>query len=350
MNVATIDTPAVSAVPPEEMIGGCIPVLDFGPYLAGEAGALEELAGHLRFAFENVGFYYMRGHGVPQALIDQTFDEAERFHAQPLEAKLALKISEHGNGYMPMKGSLFKGSKVNSNTKPDLNEAFFLRRERAPDDPDLLANIRFRGPNQWPADLPRFRENVLDYMSTLERLARRMIPVYAVALGLPAAWFDPMFERPNMILRLSHYEPPLAFDDNEFSIAPHTDSGFMTLLAPSAVPGLAIRLPDMSWFNAPSIAGAYIVNGGDILRRWTNDRFLSTPHRVINTSGRHRYAIPFFFDSHPDTLIECLPTCQSPENPPRYAPTTYHDYALWFARRTYAYLAHEDHDNDAPPA
>jgi isopenicillin N synthase-like dioxygenase len=256
-----------------------------------------------------------------------------------MDAKLALKVNEHNIGFLPSKGSLPSASKVNVNTKPDLNEAFFVRRERTPDDPDVIAGTRFRGLNQWPRDLPGFRETVLAYMGEMERFAKRMVPVYATALGLPHDWFDRFFGEPNMVLRMSRYTPPAKFRDNEYSLNPHTDSGFMTLLAPSEVPGLSIRLPDGAWFDAPSIPGAFVVNGGDLLRRWTNDRFLATPHRVINASERYRYAIPFFFDTHPDTLIECLPSCCGESDPPHYPPITFHQYAVWFASRTYGHLA-----------
>jgi isopenicillin N synthase-like dioxygenase len=319
---------------PSERIGGVIPVLDASAYLAGEPGALDALAEELRYAFENVGFYYLRGHGVPAEQIETVFEQAVRFHAQPLEAKMALKINEHNIGYMPMKGSVARTSKVNNNTRPSVNEAFFLRRERTPDDPDVIGNVQLRGLNRWPSGLPGFREIVLGYMNTMEQLGRRMVPVYARALDLPADYFDAMFEQPNMTQRLSHYPAQPSYDDNEFSIAPHTDSGFMTLLAPNEVPGLSIRLPDQTWFDAPNVPGAYVVNGGDILRRWTNDRFLSTPHRVINAAGRARYAIPYFFDPHPDTVISCVPSC----GPAKYEDITYHDYAVWYASRNYRHL------------
>ena len=327
---------------PAELANGVIPMLDVSRYLAGDRSELDRLGRELRYAFERVGFYYLRGHDVPQTLIDAMFAEAERFHAQPLERKLALRINDHNIGYMPIGGSIARSSKVNNNTRPSVNEALFFRRERAADDPDVIAGKRFRGLNQWPSELPGFRETVLAYMAAMESLGRRMVPVYAVALGLPADYFDAMFEKPNMIQRLTHYPPRDVYDDNEFSIAPHTDSGFATFLAPSAVPGLSIRLPDGTWFDAPSIPGAFTVNGGDILRRWTNDRFLSTPHRAINVSGRHRYAIPFFFDTHPDTLLECLPSCRSAENPAKYDPITYDDYALWYATRNYVHLNKDD--------
>jgi isopenicillin N synthase-like dioxygenase len=315
-----------------------IPILDVSRYFAGDMGDLPRLGRELGHAFENVGFYTLRGHGVPRSLTDATFAACERFHAQPQEKKLAVKINEHNIGYMAMGGSVARSSRVNNNTKPSVNEAFFLRRERTPDDPDVIAGKRFRGLNQWPSDLPGFRETALAYMTAMESVGKRLVRVYAVALDLPADYFDPMFAEPNMIQRFTHYPPRQSYEDNEFSIAPHTDSGFMTLLAPSAVPGLSIRLPDETWLDVPADPDAFIVNGGDILRRWTNDRFLSTPHRAINSSGCARYAIPFFFDTHPDTVISCLPTCQSPDNPPRYAPNTYDEYALWYATRNYVHL------------
>ncbi len=318
-----------------------IPILDVSRYFAGDMDDLPRLGRELRHAFENVGFYMLRGHGVPRSLIDAAFAECERFHAQTLEKKLALRINEHTIGYMPMGGSIARSSKVNNNTRPSVNEAYFVRRERTPDDPDVITNKRFRGLNQWPMDLPGFRETALAYMAAMEAVGKRLLRVYAVALDLPADYFDPMFAEPNMIQRFTHYPPRLSYEDNEFSIAPHTDSGFMTLLAPSAVPGLSIRLPDETWLDVPADPDAFIVNGGDLLRRWTNDRFLSTPHRAINSSGRARYAIPFFFDTHPDTMISCLPTCQSPDNPPKYPPITYDEYALWYATRNYVHLEQE---------
>ena len=135
-----------------------IPILDVSRYFAGDMDELPRLGAELRDAFENVGFYYLRGHGVPRSLIEATFAECERFHAQSMEKKLAVRINEHNIGYMAMGGSIARSSKVNNNTKPSVNEAFFVRRERTPDDPDVIAGKRFRGLNQWPVGLPGFRE------------------------------------------------------------------------------------------------------------------------------------------------------------------------------------------------
>jgi isopenicillin N synthase-like dioxygenase len=315
------------------LIADAIPLLDVSAYLAGERATFETLAGELRWAFENVGFYYLRGHGIDRSLIDATYAAAARFHAHPMEKKLALRTDEHNIGYLAMAGGQWAGRRRSR------NDAFFLRRERRPDDRDVLANRRFHAMNRWPDDVPGFRDTALAYMRALERLCQRLVPIYAVALDMPADTFGAAYAEPHIILRMSHY-PPLGDDeDDDVSLVPHTDSGFMTLLAPNPVPGLSIQMPDGRWIDAPGVEDAFVVNGGDILHRWTNERFLSTPHRVINRSRRDRYAIPFFCDPNHDTLIECLPSCCSPANPAKYPPIQFGDYAAWFARKSYEHLA-----------
>src|SRR6266699_1904610 len=162
-----------------------IPILDLGPYLAGEPAAEHRLADELRRACEQIGFYFIVNHGVPQALIDRAFAATARFHAQPLAAKMKLLIDDHMIGYLPLGYSTFRSSTINRNTKHDLNEALFIRRERASDDPDVVSGKRWRGLNQWPAGLPGFRDTMLEYFRTLEALARKLLPVYALALDLP---------------------------------------------------------------------------------------------------------------------------------------------------------------------
>ena len=322
------------------LVARAIPLIDVAGHLGGDPEASRKVAAQLRWAFENVGFYYLSGHGVPQSLIDRTYEAAVRFHAQPIAKKLALKVNEHNIGYLPISDAASPHATAQGR-KPSQNEAYFLRRERAPDDPVVIANRRFHGLNQWPDDLPGFRATTLDYMRTLEALCRRLVPLYALALNLPAGFFDACFAVPHMILRMSRYPVIDGGDETIASLVPHTDSGFMTLLPPNLVPGLSILLPSGRWIDAPGIDGAYVINGGDILHRWTNERFLSTPHRVRNVSGQVRYAIPFFCDPDHDTVIECLPTCRSADNPAKYPPIRFGDYALWFASRSYHHMANE---------
>ncbi len=328
-------TPAPTLPPIREGAADEIPIIDLGPYLAGEEGAREDAATALRHAFEHIGFYFITNHGVPRSLIDGTFEAAQRFHNLPLEKKLEIKLNEYNIGYLPMRGGTTRHSQLNNDNKPNVNEAFFMARELAVSHPNVLADQPFRTANKWPADLPDFREACLAYVDALEALALKLVPLYAIALDLPADHFDKAFSEPMYKLRMSHYPPQEVDADNEFGLAPHTDTSFMTLLAPNKVPGLSVRGPSGAWFDVPVNDDAFLVNGGDMLRRWTNDRFLATPHRVVNRTGEERYAIPFFFDCGAEVVMSCLPSCTSPDRPPNYDPITYVEYMTWFRNMNY---------------
>jgi len=252
-----------------------IPVLDIGPYLAARPGASTATAAELRRALQDIGFFILVNHDVPQTLIDDTFAEARRFHAQSMDAKLALRMNEHNNGYMLLGRYAVWTSDVNDNDKPDLNEAFFIKRERGPDDPLVRAGRRFAGPNQWPTDLPGFRETLLAYTDAVDALGRKLLPLCAMALDLPPDTFDDAFAESQFSFRLTHY-PTVAAEVNQFGIAPHADANFLTFLAQSEVPGLQVRMPDGTWADVPYVPGSFAVNSGDMMTRWTNHRFKST--------------------------------------------------------------------------
>src|SRR3954453_15710355 len=313
-----------------------IPVIDIGDHLAGRPGALQMTAQQVHDALTTVGFFVLTGHDVSLSLIERIFAEARRFHAMPMERKLALKLNEHNNGYMVMGRYAVRTSDLNNNDKGDLNEAFFVKRDPPADDPLLLSGRRFVGPNLWPdeADLPGFRKNVLEYLDTMDRFARRFLPAVAVALDLSPHWFDEAFADSQFSFRLSHY-PPVAAEPNQFGIAPHSDSNFMTFLAQTEIPGLQVRMPSGNWLDVPYVPGSFAVNSGDMVRRWTNGRFLSTPPRAVPPVGRDRYAIPFFFGPRFDQLIECLPSCTGPGNPPRWEPITYADWQTYWYDANY---------------
>jgi isopenicillin N synthase-like dioxygenase len=318
-----------------------IPIIDVGPCFDGAPGALADTAALLRDTLERIGFFVMVNHGVPLPLIDATFAEARRFHDQPMDAKVALRMNEHNNGYMALGRYAVWTSDVNANDKPDLNEAFFCKRELPPEHPLRRSGRRFVGPNLWPAGLPGFREQVLAYVEAMDDLTRRVLPVVAVALDLPAGAFDAAFAESQFSFRLTHY-PPVTAEANQFGIAPHTDANFLTFLAQTDVPGLQVRMPDGTWVDVPYVPGSCAVNTGDMMLRWTNGRFKSTPHRALPPVGRHRYAIPFFLGPHIDTVIACLPTCAGPDREPRYPPITYEAYLRWWYDANYPAAAQAD--------
>ena len=313
-----------------------IPVIDYGRYFAGETRALERLAREVAHACQNVGFFYALNHGVPDALIERAFAAARRFFALPLEERLGLKLNENNIGYLPLNASLQAASTVHQATRPNRNESFFISHDRGPDHPDVVAGKPLRGRNQWPADMPGLRADMMAYFHALGAMCDRMLPPFAVALGMPADFFAPYFvDEAHANLRYLHYPPQDTTEENVFGQGPHTDNSFMTVLARTEVPGLAVRLPSGEWFPPPVIPGTFLINLGNIMRRWSNDRFLSTPHGVLNDSGTDRYSIAYFHSPNPDRVIECLPSCTGPDDPPRYPPAVYRDLVLEFYRANY---------------
>jgi isopenicillin N synthase-like dioxygenase len=324
------------AVADPEAVAGMIPVIDYGPYFADAQGALGRVAAEVARACENVGFFYALNHGVPDELIGRAFAASRRFHVLPLAQKLALRLNDNNIGYLPINASVQGASTVHKATRPNQNESFFISHDRGPDHPDVVACKPLRGRNQWPAELPGIRRDMMAYFDALGAMCDRMLPPFAVALGMRADFFAPYFaDEAHANLRFLHYPPQQTIEDNLFGQGPHTDNSFMTALARTEVPGLAVRLPSGEWFAPPIIPGTFLINLGNIMRRWSNDRFLSTPHGVLNESGTDRYSIAYFHSPNPDRVIECLPSCLGADNPARYPPAVYRDLVLEFYRANY---------------
>ena len=313
-----------------------IPVIDIAGLATPASAAARDVARRLCRAYETLGFAYIAGHGVAPELIERAFAASAEFHAAPLERKQALAINRYHRGYLGMATSTIVTSTVARVTQPNLSESLMLMHEVAPDDPGYGTEVH--GPNQWPDWLPGFRTTINAYIAALERVAHRLLDAFTLGLDLPLGCLEPLFAKPVTFLRLLHYPPhPPGAPDNQFGSAPHTDYGCLTLLAQHGVEGLAVRDPSGSWIEAPPIPGTFLLNLGDLMPRWSNDRFRSTPHRVLNRSGRERYSIAYFFDPAMDAAIECLPTCRSPDDPPRYPSMRYGDYLMERLDKNYAY-------------
>ena len=320
-----------------------IPVIDLGPAFRGEPGGLEDVAVEVQRASERVGFFYIAGHGVPQPVIDAAFAASREFHAMPVEQKLKLRINENNIGYLPVMESIQGASQVHKATRPNYNESFFISHDRSPDHADIVAGTPLRGMNQWPDGHDGMRTAMVRYFKTMESVGEKLLPILSRALELPADWFAPFFrDEAHINLRFLHYPPQEMDDDEQFGQGPHTDNSFVTMLAREDVPGLAVRLPSGEWLAPPVIPGTFLVNLGNMMKRWSNDRFLSTPHGVLNDTGKDRYSIAFFYSPNVNATIECVSTCISAANPPRYEPAVYRDLVLdfynanYFHRKNYA--------------
>jgi isopenicillin N synthase-like dioxygenase len=316
---------------------GRIPVLDIGPFLAGEKGALSALARHVARTCRDTGFLVLANHGVPQGLSDGCFAAAAAFFDLPMERKLALKVGDINVGYLPQGAQVIRTSKVHENRKPNLNESFYIIRDLPPDHPDILAGKPMLAPNRWPEGMPDFRRATLAYFAAMQALAHRMLPVFATALDLPAAYFDGDFRDPSCTLRLIRYDPQPEDAAEQFGFAPHIDTNFTTYLAQSRLPGLEVRTPEGEWLRPPAIPGTFVVNTAEMLGRYSNDRFAPTPHRVVNANNAVRYAIPFFYGPDNDAVIRVVPSCMGSDNPPRYEPLLYLDHRLKLNRTNFAH-------------
>ena len=304
---------------PAEAEPGDIPIVDASAYFTtGSPDDLAAAAAEVRDACERVGFFQLVGHGVPNELIAETFAEAKRFHDLDVETKQQINLDNPdwpipSIGYMPV-----GERRLPRRAKGNLNEAFLIKGDRHID----------YGDNQWlPEDaIPGFRAAIEQYGQAVTDLALRLVPIYAVALDLPADFFDAAFSDPFWRLRFTHYPPYEPAADDEFGIAPHVDTTFFTLLLQDS-PGLTIHSAERDeWIKAPLVEDAYVVNTGELLKQWSNDRFLSVRHFANNGEpSTSRYSIPLFFNANADYPMECLPTCHSADNPPKYPTISYNE-------------------------
>ncbi|MBN9409617.1 MAG: isopenicillin N synthase family oxygenase [Burkholderiales bacterium] len=322
-----------------------IPVIDLHGNYDPAAPAARAAVADLHHALTTYGFAYIAGHNVSDASRTAAFEASREFHASPLEKKNSLAINEFHRGYMALASDTIKTSSVAQVTRPNMSESLMLMHEVAGDDPDYGRPMN--GPNQWPDWIPEFRPRVERYIGEVDTLGRYVIRLMAMSLDLDPYALDAPFAKPTTFLRMLHYPPQAPDDADNFGSAPHTDYGFVTLLAQDDSGGLQVRPRGTDhWIDAPPIPGTYVLNVADMLARWTNNRFVSTPHRVVNRSGKDRYSLPYFLDTHIDAVIDCLPTCVSEANPAKFPPLRYGDRLEQHMSTNYS----NDHRSERPRA
>ena len=309
-----------------------VPLIDVAGLMSRDRLQRHHIAAEVRRACLDKGFFYIENHGVPEALIGAVLRESRRFFALPLADRLAIgrAHSPCGRGFAPIGGQDLERIGV-----PDLKEAFDLGIDLPLDDPRVVAGKENCGANQWPRGLPEFRPVMESYFQAMLELTIRLMGAVALSLDLAEDYFAEFCREPVALLRLLHYpQQPAKPFPGEKGCGAHTDWGAVTLLLQDDAGGLQIRDPVHGWLHAPPRAGAFVVNLGDLLARWTNDRYRSTEHRVINLSGRDRYSVPFFFDGNPDYLVTCLPGCWSALDPAKYPPVTVAEHTEEMRRLT----------------
>ena len=298
-----------------------IPVIDLAPVRAGKLG---EVSRALHDAFVGSGFCYIANHGVPEAVIEEVRDRALAFFHLPLEEKLKSKPAESVRGFNAIGKTKMRGAAA-----PDHKEYFQIGLELPRDDPAVLAGQPLRGPNQWPGAAPGFREAFTRYFDEIAVCGQTLLTAVAASLGAPSDFFVGKYDKPLQRTQAVFYPPhPEAHEGELFGVAPHTDYGCVTLLWQDEVGGLEVLHRSGEWVSAPPIPGTLVINIGDLLHRWSNDRYLSSQHRVTNRSGRERLSIATFYDPDFTALVDPADLGLPPGTTARHPPVTAGDYIM----------------------
>lgn len=303
-----------------------IPVIDVAGWITGDSSDTNAPA-ELDAACREVGFFLIAGHGIDPQLIADLREVCHAFFALPEETKASYQPrpgSGHG-GYLRQEALAYSRGDP---TPPDLKETFTCHRMDIPtDDPYYRtpeAQPHFT-PNIWPGEVAGFEETWRRYYHAMDALAVRLMGLFAVALGVPQDRFDLSIDRSISAIRALHY-PPLDHEPlpGQLRAGAHTDFGSLTLLIADDAPGgLEVLDRNGDWIPVPQVPGAIVVNIGDLMAQWTNDRWVSTMHRVVTPPvgpGTGRLSVAFFHQPNYDAVIEPLPTCCGPDNPARYEP------------------------------
>lgn len=328
-------TPHHSAPPdqPQEA-DGLVPVIDIGPLRDGSDR--QRVASALCQASRDVGFLYVRDHGMDAALLTRARALALDFFRQSPQAKHALGISARHRGFLAM-----GAARMQNQEQPDLKESFIWGHEDAHG--QVPQDHALRGANRWPTTMPELRPVALAFADQADRLARHLLEGFALGLGLDPAFFLQTATQPLSRAAFVYYPPPPAsLVGTRFGVAPHTDFGMLTILCQDDVGGLQVQDASGQWRDAPPIPDTLVVNVGDLLARWTGHACRSTPHRVVNRSARERLSLVFAFDPDPQTLID--PRQVVPDGIATEAPIRCGDYLEWRFGKSFAYRA------DAAPA
>lgn len=306
-----------------------LPIISVAGLYSDDRDTRREAAMALGKACREVGFFYAVDHGVPAAVKADAFAASERLFAlpQPEKDAMSIRLSPHNRGYVAL-----SDERLNPAAGSDMKEAFNIGPDLPADHPDVLAAKPFRGVNFWP-ELEGWREQALSYFEHCLALGRTIHRGFALDLGLDEDFFVPHLSDPIATLRMLHYPPSAdATSRTDGGAGTHTDYGNVTILATDEVAGLEVLNRQGEWIQAPHLPDAFVCNIGDCLMRWSNDTYVSTPHRV-RPPAQERYSMALFLEVNPDSVID--PRDIAADEAPRYEPITCADYLTRRLNATY---------------
>jgi isopenicillin N synthase-like dioxygenase len=311
-----------------------VPVIDIAPFLSGDAADKRTVADAVARACETIGFLYIDGHGFDPALIDRASAAARAFYVLPDDEKRKVEMNRFPNhrGYVGQ----FHG-KPGSRHDFARWESFKVGFETPRDDPEFQAGVRFYGPNAWPTEPADFQPAMEAYYAAMLALSRTLFRLFACALDLDEEHFIPFTGKPASIMNVNHYlGRGNTGSDQPTGLGAHSDYECFAILWQDGSGGLQLQNQAGDWIDAPPIPGTFVINIGDMLAHWSNDRFASTQHRVVYGGEGNRLSIAHFANCDYTTPVACLPTCTGPGNPPKYAPTTVGEHLITSVKRAYS--------------
>lgn len=294
-----------------------IPVVDVGDLLSGKPGAALAIAAQIQKACIGTGFFYISSHGL-EAHLENLLKSMKEYFATADADKATAGIDKYQRGWRPGSGQVPAPGKL-----PDCKESFDMGVDLPLTHPAVAANVPMHGPNRWPLHYPALREPAETYFAACEKLGRRLLASVACSLELTEDFFESHCTEAMVQMRMFHYPPPTEDQIGSFGASPHTDYGMVTILAQDPIGGLEVKTLSGEWVRAPYIEGTLVINIGDMLSRWTNDKYNSTMHRVINRAGKDRYSVAMFYHLNADSLVTPFSTCCEDGEKPKYEPIKY---------------------------
>ena len=311
-----------------------LPVVDLSSFASGSDFERKNIAEKVVFACETSGFFYITGHGISEEKFTNARHQALDFFRGPTERKREIHISrvQHHRGYVG-NYDVFPDTEKGG----DIREAFKVALELEETDPDYLAGITLYGPNVWPRGMPEFRHSIYGIYENFQKLSASIFSLFALGLDLPADWFVPMTKKPASVMNVNYYPATDKAAAINSGIGAHSDYEAFAMLWQDDVGGLEIESLQGEWQSVTPLDNALVINIGDLMAHWTNERFRATRHRVTNYSGKERISFACFGNTNYFAQIECIPSCCSASNPAKFPPVISGDYLMDSIRRTYAY-------------
>ncbi|WP_296063021.1 2-oxoglutarate and iron-dependent oxygenase domain-containing protein [uncultured Amphritea sp.] len=316
-----------------------IPLINISSLYSDDESEKLKVAKAIDTACRESGFFYIQGHPISRERLQEMHDLSRAFFALPEAEKIKIDIALSANhrGYGKM-----KAEQLDPERPGDIKETFDMGLNLPSDHPLIGANRPLYGPNQYPQRPVGFQQKMERHYQDMLELGKTVLSALALALEIDKDFFANKFEHPLSVLRFIHY-PEVAMDNGEKHIGAgaHTDYGCITILWQDETGGLQVQDTNGEWIDAPPIENAFVINIGNMMARWSNDRYKSTAHRVFSPCGQERYSMPFFVEPDFDTRISCLENCCAPGEAPRYEPISAGDWMIYCFNNTYAYRTEE---------